>query len=136
MANFAKWLPSSGWEPYVLTIRDVHVERMDPGRLRDLEGVVIDKVGVLPTVAEWYGAVKRDWPGERAPHSRAGSIHAPAPIAIAEKPCPGGSSAIFFLPVFPTMSEAGSCPRLRRIRQIRRHHIKWIMTSARRTPDT
>ena len=48
MANFAKWLPSSGWEPYVLTIRDVHVERMDPGRLRDLEGVVIDKVGVLP----------------------------------------------------------------------------------------
>jgi len=133
MANFARWLPSSGWEPYVLTIRDVHVERMDPGRLRDLEGVVIDKVGVLPTVAEWYGAVKARLagPARDTPHSGAGFDSRSGPDRYRGEALSRRLKRylLSFL-VFPDYERGWIMPAIAAaIRQIRRHHIKWIMTS-------
>ena len=133
MANFARWLPACGWEPYVLTIRDVHVERMDPGRLRDLEGVAIDKARVLPTVAEWYGAVKARLAG---------------PAKDAPRPEPGFNSrsgadryrgetlarklkryVLAFLSL-PDFERGWILPAIAAaIRQIRRHRIGCIMTS-------
>ena len=116
MANFAKWLPSSGWEPYVLTIRDVHVERMDPGRLRDPRG-------------------RGDRQGRRTAHrggtarslaiGRACEGHATFRGGVDSRSGPDryrGEALSrrlkrYLLPssFSRTMSEAGSCPRLRRL---------------------
>jgi hypothetical protein len=102
MANFAKWLPSFGWEPYVLTIRDENIEQLDRERLRDVDGVIIHKVGVRPTVATMYAAIKTRLYGSPRDVSR--SETGPSR--------PSGSNAIFFpSSCFPTMSEVGSSPR-------------------------
>jgi glycosyltransferase involved in cell wall biosynthesis len=77
MANFAKWLPCHGWEPHVLTIEDRDVEHMDPDRLRDVEGIAIVKAGVLPTLADRYGAIKSWITGLAKPASAAASEAGP-----------------------------------------------------------
>ena len=63
MANFAKWLPSLGWEPHVLTIQDSDIEQVDRERLRDVEGIPIHKVAVLRTFADRYAALKARFRG-------------------------------------------------------------------------
>jgi glycosyltransferase involved in cell wall biosynthesis len=133
MANFAKWLPSCGWQPYVLTIRDKHVERMDPDRLRDLEGVGIDKVRVLPTLVDWYGAVKARLAGPQrhTPLSEAGFDSRSGPDryrgeALSRKL---KRYLLSFL-IFPDYQRGWIMPAIpAAIRQLRRYGITWIMTS-------
>ena len=133
MANFARWLPASGWQPYVLTIRDAHLERMDPGRLQDLESVPIEKVRVLPTVAEWYGALKARLagPAKPAPRPEAGFNARSGADRYRGESLSGKLKryllAFLSLPDF----ERGWIPPAiaAAIRQIRRHRIGWIMTS-------
>lgn len=58
IANFARYLPQSGWKPYVLTIQDKYVENKDSERLQDLEDLTIYKTVKLPEMMELYSAVK------------------------------------------------------------------------------
>jgi glycosyltransferase involved in cell wall biosynthesis len=39
--KFAKYLPEFGWQPYALTIKDHYLEKKDPARLADVQGVPI-----------------------------------------------------------------------------------------------
>ena len=136
MANFAKWLPSSGWEPYVLTIRDracrAHGSRR--GCATSMR-VAIEKVA-RTAYGDWngIGAVKARFacPAKDAPRSRSGIRLPLRPRSLSRRGPVQEAQALssFVSRSSPTISEAGSCPRLRRaIRQLRRHRIRWIMTS-------
>lgn len=57
-ANFARYLPSSGWQPFVLTVKDKYVDNLDPERLQGLEGIEIYKTGKLPQLMELYRLAK------------------------------------------------------------------------------
>lgn len=58
IANFAKYLPLFGWNVYVLTIKDKYLEKLDAGRLNDLNVEKIYKTGKLPTVLQAYLKLK------------------------------------------------------------------------------
>jgi len=131
MANFAKWLSSFGWEPQVLTIQDKNIEYLDPERLRDVEGVRIHKVGVMPTMAAMYAAIKT---------RLLRSVKDTSPSETWLSPLSGNASRetltrrirrylLSFL-VFPDL-ERGWIPSatLAAIRQIRRDRIEWMVTS-------
>ncbi len=133
MANFAKWLPSFGWEPCVLTIQDKNVESMDRERLRDVEGVAIHKVGVHPTVAALYGATKRRLFG---PPTNA------SPTETGLSPLRGSDPArketlsrrlkryLLSFVSLPDFERGWVIPAtLAAIHRLRRHRIGWIMTS-------
>jgi len=133
MANFAKWLLSSGWEPHVLTIQDKNVESMDRERLREVEGVAIHKVGVHPTVAAVYGATKRRWFG--APTNASPSETGLGPLSSSD---PARRETLFrrlnryllsFLSL-PDFERGWIIPATQAaIHRLRRHRIDWIMTS-------
>jgi glycosyltransferase involved in cell wall biosynthesis len=57
-ANFARFLPSSGWQPSVLTIKDKYVDNKDNERLQGLESIIIYKTNKLPKMMELYSLVK------------------------------------------------------------------------------
>ena len=57
-ANFARFLPLSGWEPSVLTIKDKYVSNKDVERLQGLEALVIYKTSKLPKMMELYRLIK------------------------------------------------------------------------------
>lgn len=57
-ANFARYLPLSGWQPFVLTIKDKYVDNRDPERLHGLEDIEIYKTGKLPQIMELYRLTK------------------------------------------------------------------------------
>src|SRR5262249_38130752 len=58
IANFARRLPRSGWEPYVLTIKDRYLQAMDSERLDGLVQTQIFKAGRTPTLSQAYVACK------------------------------------------------------------------------------
>lgn len=58
IAKFARYLPSSGWKPYVLTTADRFREGLDPLRLNDLKDVDIFKATELPSVRSVYLKLK------------------------------------------------------------------------------
>ncbi len=133
MANFARWLPAAGWEPFVLTIRDAHVQRMDPGRLRDLQGVAIEKVGVLPTLAQWYGAIKARLagPAKDTPRSEAGfNMRSGADRYRGEKLSGKLKRYLLAFLSLPDFERGWMLPAIvAAVRQLRRLGIGWIMTS-------
>lgn len=57
--NFARYLPRFGWEPYVLTLKDRHIGKVDPNRLGYVEGMKITKAGRLPTLSDAYLEFKK-----------------------------------------------------------------------------
>ena len=133
MANFARWLPSSGWEPYVVTIRDQHVERTDPDRLRGLEGVAIEKVRVLPTVAEAYRALKvrLTGPAKDAPRPQARfNSRSGADRYRGESLSKRLKRYLLAFLSIPDFERGWILPATAAaLRQLRRHRIGWIMTS-------
>jgi glycosyltransferase involved in cell wall biosynthesis len=133
MANFARWLPSSGWEPFVVTVRDEHVEAKDPDRLRGLDGVAIEKAGVSPTVLDWYGALKarlagpgRDSPQPGVPFdARTGADRYRGEVLSRKLK----RYLLSFL-IFPDYQRGWIVSGIRAaIRQVRCHGIPWVMTS-------
>lgn len=58
-AKFAKYLSRSGWQPYVLTVREKHVPSQDPTRLRDVAQLRIFRTSVWPTVLQLALKLKR-----------------------------------------------------------------------------
>src|SRR4030067_3580845 len=52
--NFAKSLPSLGWSPYVLTIKEQYLENIDKGRLEGLNGTKIFRTNLNPTILQGY----------------------------------------------------------------------------------
>lgn len=57
-ANFARYLPLSGWQPFVLTVKDKYIDNQDPERLHGLETVQVYKAGKLPQIMELYRRAK------------------------------------------------------------------------------
>lgn len=57
-ANFARYLPASGWQPCVLTIKDKYIDNLDAERLQGLESLTIYKTNKLPQVMEFYRLAK------------------------------------------------------------------------------
>ncbi len=58
IANFARYLPEQGWQPYVLTVEDRYLEQVDPNRLVGLEHAPIAKAPKAPTVSDLYLSLK------------------------------------------------------------------------------
>jgi len=133
MANFANWLPSFGWEPCVLTIQDKNIEYVDPERLKDVEGVTIHKVGVRPTVAVMYAAIKTRLygsPKNASPSETGLRPHSGSDPACEETLSRRLKRYLLSFIVFPDHQRGWIIPAiLAAIRQIRRHRIEWIMTS-------
>jgi glycosyltransferase involved in cell wall biosynthesis len=133
MANFAKWLSSFGWEPQVLTIQDKNIEHMDPERLRDVEGVKIHKVGVLPTVVAMYAALKTRWFGSAknaSPSETGVNVLAGLDAVCKETLLRRLKRYILAFLLFPDLEGGWILPATwTAIRQIRRNRIGWIMTS-------
>ncbi len=58
-ANFAKYLPSCGWTPHVLTIEDRFVKAIDREKIKDIEAIKIIKAPQLPTLIDAYLLIKK-----------------------------------------------------------------------------
>jgi glycosyltransferase involved in cell wall biosynthesis len=58
-SNFAKYLPSFGWIPHVLTLEDHYLNAPDWERLKDLGAIKIIKAGQLPTLRDAYLLTKK-----------------------------------------------------------------------------
>ncbi|MFZ3064380.1 MAG: glycosyltransferase [Nitrospirota bacterium] len=56
--NFAKTFPSFGWEPYVLTINDRYLEKVDLERLEDIRTVKVFRTNLNPTLIQLYLKLK------------------------------------------------------------------------------
>lgn len=134
MANFARWLPSCGWEPHVLTIPESSIEHLDGERLRDVEGVAIYRTRKLPTLLDLYAAVKSWIRGGARTAPPSGEVAQPMPTApgpAREEALPGKLRryllSFLLLPdhergwIFPAVFAS--------IRQLRRLRMQWIMTS-------
>jgi hypothetical protein len=65
LANFAKYLPDHGWQPYVLTIRDRYLSQMDPQRLAGLSHAPVFKTSMLPTASDLY-LIAKSWIANRS----------------------------------------------------------------------
>jgi glycosyltransferase involved in cell wall biosynthesis len=51
--NFVKYLPSFGWNPYVLTIQERYIDELDPSRLKGIETDRIFRTVKLSSFASW-----------------------------------------------------------------------------------
>lgn len=58
-AKFARFLPSFGWEASVLSIKEKYIEKPDPKRLKDVEGIETIRTVQLPTIRGLYLRLKR-----------------------------------------------------------------------------
>ena len=133
VANFAKWLPSFGWEARILTIQDRDVEQFDTERLHDVEGTTIYKAGVWPTLAALYGSVKGRLFGSRGITEETvrppGESAGPASVrreSFAERL---RRYALSFLSL-PDFERGWIVPAMiAAVRRVRRDRIGWIMTS-------
>ena len=59
IAKFARYLPSFGWEPTVLTVEDRYREQLDMTRLNDLRDTRIVKTVQFPRFTEFLLSIKR-----------------------------------------------------------------------------
>jgi glycosyltransferase involved in cell wall biosynthesis len=128
-ANFAATLRVLGWQPQVLTIADENIERLDPDRLRDVEGIPIQKAGVLPTAVALAG-----WLWMRVRRRRTnGTAGGPAsqPVPQAQRGAARGFRRfILSLLVLPDWERGWCIPAtLHAWRTIRRQRIGWFVTS-------
>jgi hypothetical protein len=57
-ANFARQLPRFGWDPFVLTLKDDYLQKMDVEKLKYLGPVKIFKAGRMPTLSPVYVGMK------------------------------------------------------------------------------
>jgi Glycosyl transferase 4-like domain len=58
VANFSKWLSRFGWTPFVLTLKDDHLENLDLEKLKRVGSVSICKAGLMPTLSSIYVRIK------------------------------------------------------------------------------
>ena len=59
IANWCRHLPQYGWTPYVLTVMDKHLDKIDPEKLKCVGSVKIMKAGLMPSLSSGYLAVKK-----------------------------------------------------------------------------
>ena len=52
--KFVKYLPELGWKPYVLTIKERYIERLDVGRLDDVVGTVVVRTDFWRTPLQFF----------------------------------------------------------------------------------
>lgn len=83
LANFARYLPDHGWQPYVLTIRDRYLVQLDHQRLLGLAQVPVFKTSKLPTVSDIYMTAKARLTG--LAKKPAGDAAAQAVSAVSDK---------------------------------------------------
>jgi glycosyltransferase involved in cell wall biosynthesis len=128
IAHFAAAVRSFDWEPRVLTIEDDDIACVDRSRLKDVDGIPIEKAGVQRralNALEWLWS--RTARRRAAPEGRE-ALPAAQP---ANRPTPGRwrrlALSLLALPDW----ERGWClpATIRATRTIRRQRIKWFMTS-------
>ena len=54
MSGFAKYLPAFGWKPYVLTIKEKYIEKLDNSNLEHLDDVQIFRTRKSPSLLEEF----------------------------------------------------------------------------------
>lgn len=59
IANWSRQLPQFGWTPYVLTVMDKHLDKVDSEKLKYIGSVKIFKAGLMPTLSPGYLAIKK-----------------------------------------------------------------------------
>jgi len=134
IARFAKHLPSFGWTPFVLTIKDRYRQRLDQGRMKDVQEVTIFQTSRLLSLRDIYLLVKSTLLGggkvERGfikSASSEGSSDTLGNETITQKLKRYFISLFVFLPdedknwIFPAALKA--------ISEIKRHKIECILTS-------
>jgi glycosyltransferase involved in cell wall biosynthesis len=52
--KFAKYLPEFGWQPYVLTIKEQFIEKLDPQRLEDVQRSIITRTDFWRTPLQLF----------------------------------------------------------------------------------
>lgn len=58
IANFARKLPLYNWTPYILTIKEYYLKKVDAGRLKGIEGIKIFRTRLSPTLIQGYLRLK------------------------------------------------------------------------------
>jgi glycosyl transferase family 4 len=133
IATFAKRLSALGWEPFVLTIRERHIERADPERLRYVSGIDICRVGMPPSVVQTYAAVKnrlRNFIGKPSREHATLSTLAASNSARRGGFCRSIKRYLLSFASLPDFERRWIIPAtFAAVRQIRRNGIKCIMTS-------
>jgi glycosyltransferase involved in cell wall biosynthesis len=129
-AKFARTLPDSGWQPYVLTVRDdLRDQGLDESRLTGLESVPVVRTGELPRIIETLVGLAKL--GQR------NGAEAAVPAVRAEGSARGESvkarltrwvvSLLLLLP--DEKKNWALCAAAAAVRLIRRHQIDWVVTS-------
>jgi Glycosyl transferase 4-like domain len=132
-ANFARQLLALGWKPHVLTIDEKDIEQIDRDRLRGLEGVIVHKAGVLPTLLALGTSAlarMRRAPAARAERNQSSEQAHTAPAVARESMSRRLRRSILSFLALPDFNRGWIPPAtLSAIRLIRRHRIEWMMTS-------
>lgn len=137
IANFARYLPEQGWQPYVLTIEDRYLEQVDRNRLAGLEHAPIVKAPKAPTVSDLYLSLKSRLGKQSRQTDAEGGVAVPK--AAAPNTNTNGSEGakqklkryIFSLLLsLPDGERSWVVPAvLKAVRVIKREHIDCILTS-------
>lgn len=57
--KFVKYLPETGWTPYVLTVRDKYYPNKDFARLQDVEGIEVCRTAFWRTPLQFAASIKK-----------------------------------------------------------------------------
>ncbi len=131
--NFAKSLPSLGWSPYVLTIKEQYLKDIDKGRLEGLNGTKIFRTNLNPTILQGFLSLKQSiFNGKSAEPKKLDASFMPLQDSAAAHSLISRFKryllSIFF--VLPDMERNWIIPAtLRAIREIRREKIDYIFTT-------
>lgn len=134
-AKFARYLPEFGWQPSVITARDEYRDQgFDHSRLIGLENVPILQTRRVPSFRTLFLALRSRLPGSR----RGGPVRRPA--AVPPRPVPGAAETPLeklkryvasLIVLLPDANKEWALPAaFVAIRQIRKHGISCVLTSA------
>lgn len=136
IANFAKRLSGLGWDPYVLTVKDRHIESLDRGRASCIPGEKVFKAGEALSVVRIYLALKgaaRAFFRDRAPSPKAASAADSRPDANGRRSETVRARLRRYILAFlslPDMHRSWLVPAtIRAVRIIRQEKIDCILTS-------
>ena len=131
IANFAAAVRTMAWQPQVLTIADANIERIDPARLKDVEGIPIHKAGVRRRAirfAEWLWLQWRRTTSN-SPAGAGDQVLSPS-VAGAPRTATGFRRFVLSFLALPDWERGWCVPTtLHAFRTIRRERIEWFMTS-------
>jgi hypothetical protein len=137
VANFARYLPQSGWMPYVLTVKDKYIPNLDYDGLHALENVTIYKTITIPKAIKLYQTLK-SLCSRIYKRKKFESISPPTGMAPRQPEDPPQETVVqrtkrYFASLFlalPDYEKNWILPAtFKAIREIRRQHIDCILTS-------